>query len=126
MLSGREGLQMSTEEPLSTPEALQEWREAERTAAVARRGKEAAQVAVKAAEEAAEAAIATATAAKQALDAATLAEASAAKTAASARVMVESARSDLVDAISESDIAEVGENAARDIYQRAADEAGAR
>lgn len=104
----------------SAPEALKQWRAAERTVAVARRGRLAAQAAAAAAQEAAEAAIATAEASKTALAAATLAETSASKTASAARLVVESTLLDVADTESETSLAEVDEAEARGRYREAA------
>jgi hypothetical protein len=104
----------------SAPEALTQWRTAERAVAVARRGRLAAQAAAVAAQEAADAAIATAEASKTALAAATLAENSAAKTASAAKLMVESTLVDVADAESETAFAEVDEAEAHSQYRDAA------
>lgn len=103
----------------TTEEALQNWRAAERTVAVARRGRIAAETAAEAAEEAASAAAATAVAAKAALDSMALAETSAAKTAIAARLVVQSSRADLADSDADVSMAEVGEADAHHAYNEA-------
>src|SRR5689334_16407818 len=110
----------------AVPDALRDWREAERVVAVARRGKLAAHNAAAAAEEAVEAAMATAKAAKAALEAAGLAEMSATKTANAARVLAESTAADLVDADAENAMADVDEASARQRYRDAASRAADR
>jgi hypothetical protein len=113
-------------ESLSTAEALQQWRAAERLVAVARRGRIAAEAAAAAAADAAEAAIATAEAAKAALASMDLAEKSAAKTAAASKVVVLSTRADLADAESEEAMSEVNEVDAQAKYRAATERAGGR
>ena len=119
---------MSKEEDLavSAPEALKQWRTAERTVAVARRGRLAAQAAAAAAQEAADAAIATAEASKSALGAAALAENSAARTAKAVRLMVETTLADVADSEAETAFAEVDEAEAHSQYRDAAARAAKR
>jgi hypothetical protein len=111
---------------ITTAAALQEWRAAERTVAVAKRGRMAAEAAVLAANEAAEAAISTAEAAKAALVSAKLAETSATKTANAARTVIRTASEYLVDAENDQELSEAEEVAAHDRYQRAALDASRR
>jgi hypothetical protein len=109
--------------PLTTRDALEHWREAERDVAVSRRGHEASQAAVAAAAQAREAAEATADAAKAALESMALAEASASKTVQAAKAIHEATQQDLTDARGELSSFEEAEARAHDAYREASSHA---
>jgi hypothetical protein len=117
---------MSDPKLQTTSDALAEWRQAEQTAAVARRGRVAAEIAATAAEEAEEAARATADSARVALKAAGHAEESAAKTAKAAMLIVQMTRTGLADSVSEVALADVSEAVAQEHYRAAVERAADR
>ena len=117
-------MSMTTQEhpaaaPLSTEDSLGQWREAERAASVARRGRLAAQAALEAANEAARSAQATAEAARAALASMRLAEETAATTARAARLVAEGSRGELADAETDVAMSDLAETQAHDVYRAA-------
>jgi hypothetical protein len=113
-----------TDESLPTaPQALTDWRHAERALATAIAGRDAAELAAAAAALAEEAAIKTAIASRAALEAATQAEETARFTATAARVASEAARGEVTKHLGLEADATTAENTASGAYAAAEDRA---
>jgi hypothetical protein len=110
--------------PITTQAALDQWRDAERAASMARRGRVTAQTAADAAASAAQSAQATAEAAQAALASMELAEAAATETAQAARLFVTQAGVNLADAEAELAATNIAESDAHDVYRAAVKRAG--